>query len=62
MVLHDKEKLCIYTRIKHAKVKGGPVGRLQIQAEAQWCPDSENKQAIPSSTGDWAEPGSEETF
>lgn len=40
----------------------GPAGRLQIQAETQWCPDSGNKQELPLSTGDWAGPGSEETF
>lgn len=54
MALQSTEKLYIYTRIKYSK------GRLQIKAETQCCPDTENKQEIRLSTGDWVQPGSEQ--
>ena len=51
-VMKARLKKAEKTKLKVFKGQRGPFGRPQRKAETQGCPDTENKQEIPWSTGD----------
>lgn len=60
MALCYTEKLYIYRRIEYSKDKEVHLEGCRVKTETQCCSDTENKQEISLSTGDWLQPGSEQ--